>query len=171
MSEQPHECPAAPLPEEGKPPIPCSLADVRTGSEMIRMITECTRCGWVDPAALDRWAEQVIKERLDAAAKAVALAASGEPFAFVQYDGNPLDLRAAVSQALGAASMCWTEPPTGVINSDRAAEVYRNLMAFVAEWHREGFHVTHSHGQHTSHTHTWDEYKKHQRPVFDEQLQ
>lgn len=38
------------------------------------------------------------------------------------------NLESYVFQALGAASVCWSEPPSGVFNSDLAKEIGEALM-------------------------------------------
>lgn len=108
---------------------PCSLMDIKTGAEKIRMITQCTRCGWVDPASLDRWAEDAIKSSISTRAQNIAVAAGTEPFTFVDREGQPLPLVEAVFQALGAASMCWENiQAAGEFNSERATVIGQAVM-------------------------------------------
>jgi len=47
-------------------------------------------------------------------------------------DGNLL-LHTAVFQALGAASMCWSETPGGVFESERASEIGHALLDLIGE--------------------------------------
>lgn len=64
-----------------------------------------------------------------------------EPFAFaysapdgsLTYDpeAGSIDLPGAVFQALGYASMCWSEVPTGIFESDRCREAGEVLIAFI----------------------------------------
>jgi hypothetical protein len=66
-----------------------------------------------------------------------------KPFTFSYTDGqgsycdNPdegnLTLHEAVFQALGYASVCWTEAPTGIFESDRCKEAGDALIAFVED--------------------------------------
>jgi hypothetical protein len=42
-------------------------------------------------------------------------------------------LRAAVFQAIGAASMCWEEIPHGVFDSTKAKWVGDGLMAYILD--------------------------------------
>ena len=53
-------------------------------------------------------------------------------YEFVREHDGSLDLRSAVFQALGSASMCWDEIPTGVFDSEQASEVGEALLAFIA---------------------------------------
>ncbi len=48
------------------------------------------------------------------------------------YEGE-LDLPGAVFQALGYASTCWTESPTGIFESDRCKEAGDALLAFIED--------------------------------------
>jgi len=51
-----------------------------------------------------------------------------QTFEFTERPGEPLTLEGAVFEALGAASMCWTEPPAGVFDSTRAMVVGNALV-------------------------------------------
>jgi hypothetical protein len=113
------------------PGVSCVLGDVPTGAKFIRHLTQCSRCGWVDPAALDRWAESAAKEQLTTRAQNIAVAAEIEPFSFVVRPGEPLSLEEAIGQAMGAVSMCWNPRPTGEFDSSRAKVVYDALIAEV----------------------------------------
>lgn len=44
------------------------------------------------------------------------------------------DLESKIFQALGAASMCWSETPTGVFDSSRAREIGEVLLAEVRSY-------------------------------------
>ena len=44
-------------------------------------------------------------------------------FTFHPDENGNLSLESAVFQALGGASMCWSEIPTGVFESDRAKQI------------------------------------------------
>lgn len=50
-------------------------------------------------------------------------------YSFQADSDGLLTLRDAVFQALGAASMCWSETPTGVFDPDLATEIGDALMA------------------------------------------
>lgn len=76
-------------------------------SKFIRFVDRCDFCGWIDGAALDRWAESAFKEQLTKRAQNIAVAAETEPFAFVQREGEGLSIEEICFQALGSASMCW----------------------------------------------------------------
>lgn len=120
---QPQVCPKI-------PGASCVLADVATGSKVIRRVIQCTRCGWLDPAALDRWAESAAKEQLTTRAQNIAVAAEIEPFSFIVREGEPLTLEEAIGQAMGAVSMCWEpRPHAQVFDSVRAKRIYDALMA------------------------------------------
>ena len=122
-----------PLPEGGAP-VPCSMMEVRTGSERIRVALQCTRCGYLDPATLDRWAENAVKESLTASQARTALAIDGEPFTFVRSSEEDVSLEEALGQALGAASMCWSDiEAAGEFNSSRAKRIFQQLYKFVRE--------------------------------------
>jgi hypothetical protein len=41
---------------------------------------------------------------------------------------NKEELRKVIGEAIGAASMCWSETPTGVFKSDRADEILGEVM-------------------------------------------
>lgn len=47
-------------------------------------------------------------------------------------DGN-LSLESAVFQALGTASVCWSEAPTGVFDSVRTKEIGDALIEVIKE--------------------------------------
>lgn len=52
-----------------------------------------------------------------------------------EYDVvNLRELREAIFQALGAASVCWEETPPGVFDSDRAAQVGNELVKIVLQY-------------------------------------
>lgn len=126
MSEsenQPQQCPRL-------PGVSCVLTDTVTGAKLIRHLTQCSRCGWVDPAALDRWAESALKEQQSRNAQNIAMASEIEPFSFVQAPGQELTLSEIVGQALGAASMCWDSMErTGEFQSMRAKRIYEALIS------------------------------------------
>lgn len=117
---QPQVCPKI-------PGVSCALTDVATGATLIRRVIQCTRCGWLDPAALDRWAESALKEQQTRNAQNIALASEIEPFSFVEAPGQVLSLSEILGQALGASSMCWIETPTGEFDSTRARRIYQAL--------------------------------------------
>lgn len=50
-----------------------------------------------------------------------------ESFEFVPRD-KPLQMAEMVFQALGAASMCWSEPPSGIFDRSRAREIGLKLL-------------------------------------------
>lgn len=51
------------------------------------------------------------------------VAAPGDQFLFAE----PVDAFGAICQALGAASVCWTLPPEGVFDSERALHIAETL--------------------------------------------
>lgn len=111
------------------PGFACVLVDVSTGAKYIRHVTQCSRCGWIDPASLDRWAESAAKEQMTTRAQNIAVAAEIEPFCFVVREGEPLTLEEAIGQAMGAVSMCWKPTPhTQEFDSVRAKVIYDALM-------------------------------------------
>jgi hypothetical protein len=56
------------------------------------------------------------------------------PFAFVYTADGQLDLASAVYQALGYASIAWSEKPRGIFDSDGARDAGEKLLAFIQEW-------------------------------------
>lgn len=56
-----------------------------------------------------------------------------KPFEFDELDA---DLASYVFQALGAASMCWEERPTGIFESTRAKEIGEKLLEKIAKSRR-----------------------------------
>jgi hypothetical protein len=50
-------------------------------------------------------------------------------------DEEQLTLRNVVFQALGAASVCWSEVPSGIFESTRAQEVGHALLAWIEEYY------------------------------------
>lgn len=129
------ECPAAPVQANGSV-IRCSMGIVETGSGIIKTVEQCSRCGWIDPASLDRAAEDWYKRRQagSGAEMRTAMAISGEPFTFVRSSEADITLDEAIGQALGAASMCWEHPErAGTFNSSRAARIYTQLRLLLQE--------------------------------------
>lgn len=53
---------------------------------------------------------------------------SEQTFEFTEREGEPLTLETAVFEALGAASMCWTETPTGIFDDTRASVIGHALV-------------------------------------------
>lgn len=51
-----------------------------------------------------------------------------KPFEFTLDEDGTLSLESAVFQALGYASVCWSEPPRGVFESERAKEAGDKLI-------------------------------------------
>lgn len=49
-----------------------------------------------------------------------------------EHDGS-LGLRSAIFQAIGAGSMCWTEPPHGIFKDDWARDIGEALMEFIQD--------------------------------------
>lgn len=74
----------------------------------------------VDPALLPYLEEQLFPQR--------------RLFRFVPDHDGTLDLESAVHQALGAASVCWTEPPRGIFDSDRAREIGQALLEYLRDY-------------------------------------
>jgi hypothetical protein len=68
------------------------------------------------------------------------LAAGRPPAAspFIRDDDGTLPLASAIRQALGAASVCWSEPPTGTFRSDDANAIADMLAAEIS---RRGPHT------------------------------
>ena len=46
-------------------------------------------------------------------------------------------LKTKVFEALGEASMCWDEIPTGVFDSTNAERIGNELMGFIAEYEKQ----------------------------------
>lgn len=53
------------------------------------------------------------------------------PFAFTYDEDGTLSAQSAIFQALGAASMAWTETPSGVFESEWAKEIGDALLDFL----------------------------------------
>lgn len=53
------------------------------------------------------------------------------PFSFVYTADGQLDLESAVYQALGYASIAWSEKPRGVFDSDGARDAGAKLIEFI----------------------------------------
>lgn len=51
-------------------------------------------------------------------------------------EGTEERLLSAVYQAIGAASVCWTESPTGIFMAERAKQIAEAVVSEVREWHR-----------------------------------
>lgn len=129
---QPEDCPKTPM---GQVLTPCAMSEVETGAKLIKTAVQCTRCGWVDPKSLDRWAEHAIKSSLNRTASAVALAVDGRPFTFVQSTEHPLTLANGLAQALGAASACWENlEHAGGFDAARAKEIFDQIYKLVHEF-------------------------------------
>lgn len=108
-----------------------------SGGEMVRFVERCSLCGWIDAAALDRWAEDSIKNAMSKRAQRIAVAADTEPFAFAQPSSGDLSLEEVLFQALGAASMCWMPRPSHAeFDSARAHRIGTALMAEVNRFMR-----------------------------------
>lgn len=98
------------------------------GGELVKSVDKCSFCGWIDFAALDRWAELAIKNAGSQRAQRIGMAASLEPFTFVQQAGEELALEEILSQALGAASMCWIpRPSTAEFDGSQALRIFQAL--------------------------------------------
>lgn len=55
-----------------------------------------------------------------------------------QYLANPQTPLEAIGQALGAVSMSWNPPPTGVFDSTQAGEIVDELLRFLrVSWARQ----------------------------------
>lgn len=99
-----------------------------SGGQMVKWVEICSLCGWIDTAALDRWAADAIINAMTKRAQRIAVATETEPFTFVQSSTEELPLKEIVGQALGAASMCWEFPDRGgIFDSVRAGQIYRAL--------------------------------------------
>jgi hypothetical protein len=48
-----------------------------------------------------------------------------------EFTGEPLTLDTAVHEAVGAASVCWTESPQGVFDEQQARDIATKLLAFI----------------------------------------
>lgn len=113
----------------------CGLPSVQDVVQMretneIRRVSVCNlhvgsayRYGWHDPRS------DGPTEPTRLAHEAIAT----KPFSFIVRDGEELGLEEAVFQALGAASMCWSEPPNGVFESRRAEAIGQKLLQFISE--------------------------------------
>jgi hypothetical protein len=133
MGQQPMDCPSAPMQgREFEVPqrlIPCAMGPVDIGSEIIKTIDQCSRCGWVDPASLDRWAEDWYKRRMDMVMSRTALAAVGEPFTFVRGSERDITLDEGLAQAMAAA----TAMGQGQVTIERTQQIFKELRALIDE--------------------------------------
>ncbi len=58
-----------------------------------------------------------------------------EKFSLSAYDNvRNAEMREAVFQAIGAASICWTETPSGIFDSDFATEIGEELLIICAQY-------------------------------------
>lgn len=126
----PLACPRLPRESIG----PCVVATRQTGAKYIRMVDACERCGWVDPASLDRWAFQAHSELMDGLQQRISLASNMHPFMFVEQTGVTLTLPEAISQAMAAAAVAWERPETaGRYDAERAKQIGLELYRFINE--------------------------------------
>lgn len=110
------------------------MGPVDTGSKLVPKFIQCSRCGWVDPFSLDAYAELGFKRSLSKIEQRTAMAISGEPFTFVRSSEADVSLDEALGQALGAASMCWTNVEgAGRFKEHRAKEIFRELKKLLQE--------------------------------------
>lgn len=103
------------------------MISIKLGEDSpVKFIERCDCCGWIDESSLQWWVEDAIKLNNSERAKRIAVAASNSPFQFVQQAGEELTLEEILFQALGAASICWTDESlqkAGVFDSTRANEI------------------------------------------------
>ena len=66
-------------------------------------------------------------------------------FEFNTRPDETVTVSGAVYEALGAASMCWSETPHGVFDSVRAAEIGEALEGVIAAAHTDGTLCTDPH--------------------------
>lgn len=126
----PLDCPKAPAGTA----LGCSMGLVATGALLVSQMEQCSRCGWVDPASLDRYAEVGYKRSLSKIEQRTAMAISGEPFTFVRSSTEDITLDEALGQALGAASMCWERPEdAGTFDGSRAKRIFEQLKLLLQE--------------------------------------
>ena len=57
--------------------------------------------------------------------------AAPPPFSFTPREGEPLRVDDAVFQALGAASMCWSETPRGTFDIEQARGIGDALLEVI----------------------------------------
>jgi hypothetical protein len=108
------------------------MISIKTGAKLVRFVERCAECGWIDPASLDWWAEDAIKNSNSERSKRIAIAAETQPFQFVQSSGEQTTLEEILFQALGAASVCWETPEgAGIFDSTRAKEIGMALLVEV----------------------------------------
>ena len=108
------------------------MESIKTGSDLVPFVEQCSLCFWIDPVSLTWWAEDAVKKSLTKRATRIAVALDTEPFSFVQQDGEELTLDEMVFQALGAASVCWENPAgAGLFDSSRAKSIGDRLLAEV----------------------------------------
>jgi hypothetical protein len=118
--------------------LSCAMGPVDTGSKLVPKIIQCSRCGWVDPASLDAYAELGFKRSLSKIEQRTAMAIEGEPFTFVRSSEADVTLDEALGQALGAASMCWTNVEgAGRFKQHRAKQIFEQLKLLLQEKSKE----------------------------------
>jgi hypothetical protein len=101
---------------------------IHIDSKLVPVIRQCTRCGWVDPAALDRIAEDSMKRAMPASAQRAAMAASGTPFAFVVQRGKDLTIEEGLQQAFTAVSAMGAD-----LDSKRCTQIFQQMIALIRE--------------------------------------
>jgi hypothetical protein len=94
----------------------------------IRYVAQCELCSWIDPEALDGWADAAAKEALSPRAARIAVATETEPFAFVQSSTEELPLAEIVAQALAAVQKVGIEQGLNASDGKRLTQIYRALM-------------------------------------------
>lgn len=109
-------------------------ADPRAYGSGGRPVTFPPNVGEPDLPSLGEWAARnpptsQIARNLSAG----TIAHSPAAFEFDREHDGSLPIAAAVYQALGAASMCWSETPAGVFDSRQADRVGEALLAVIRE--------------------------------------
>lgn len=109
------------------------MISIKTGSPKVPYVEQCTDCAFVDPSALEWWADNAVKLSLNDRARRIAVATDTEPFSFVNSTDHPdLDLDEILAQAMGAVSMCWDpRPHNAVFDSTCAKAIWTALAAEV----------------------------------------
>lgn len=103
-------------------------------NSIIGFVEQCERCGWIDAASLNWWAEDFLKQEISKRAQRIAVAIESQPFAFVQPPSGELSVAEVCAQALAAAATLTDEE--GNFDRQRAVSILGRLSDEVERFQR-----------------------------------